>query len=327
MSLSVSLTSKTPFFIGSDPINSLVVRSEGVEGQHCRIEFEGGDAFVWDCSSQNGTFLNGKRVERSRLGTGDRIRLGVCELVYENPVDESSPSDDLPADSAARMQTVGETFVLTSHRFNNLFQGINGGTHLVDLGLSRDDLELVRKGWSTLGRNQTELANLVANLMRIGKPMFPIKRTVDLVQLIQASIASLEETLTGTNVTVRFEPESPVLEGHVDDEMFSNAVESLIRVAVDACRHECEPAIQIELGGHNGGFVRLRIDYRGARICLEPSELTNSTEPDDNIIGGVGFALGQRIVGAHGGSVGLRQTGTREYRISIEVPEGVPTEP
>jgi len=38
---------------------------------------------VTDLSSTNGTYLNGKRIERARLTSGDCLRLGRVELTVE----------------------------------------------------------------------------------------------------------------------------------------------------------------------------------------------------------------------------------------------------
>ena len=57
-----------------------------VSRRHCRLEIDGrGTVWVRDLGSLNGTWVNGRRVERARLGAGDRLRIGpaVFELVLE----------------------------------------------------------------------------------------------------------------------------------------------------------------------------------------------------------------------------------------------------
>ncbi len=59
---------------------------------HCRLEagLEGptGEAQleVVDLSSTNGTFVNDERVDRKRLSSGDRLRVGRVELKVERSV-------------------------------------------------------------------------------------------------------------------------------------------------------------------------------------------------------------------------------------------------
>ncbi len=53
---------------------------------HCRLEANGEKLEVIDLSSTNGTFVNDRRVTRSPLAAGDRLRVGRVELTVErNP--------------------------------------------------------------------------------------------------------------------------------------------------------------------------------------------------------------------------------------------------
>ena len=48
---------------------------------HCRITAAADKLEVVDLKSTNGTYVNGKRVRRAELQTGDRLRVGRVELV------------------------------------------------------------------------------------------------------------------------------------------------------------------------------------------------------------------------------------------------------
>ena len=47
---------------------------------HCRLTADDEKLEVQDLSSTNGTFVNGKRVERAHITSGDRLRVGRIEL-------------------------------------------------------------------------------------------------------------------------------------------------------------------------------------------------------------------------------------------------------
>ena len=50
---------------------------------HCRLTAGDDDLEVVDLSSTNGTFVNGKRVKRANVASGDRLRVGRVELTVE----------------------------------------------------------------------------------------------------------------------------------------------------------------------------------------------------------------------------------------------------
>ena len=57
-----------------------IVDAALVSRLHCRLEADDDRLNVIDLDSTNGTWVNGKRVDRARLSDGDRLRVGRVEL-------------------------------------------------------------------------------------------------------------------------------------------------------------------------------------------------------------------------------------------------------
>lgn len=62
--------------IGRRAENDIVIDHMGVSGQHARLDLEGETLVLTDLQSTNGTFVNGKRVERAELRPNDWITIG-----------------------------------------------------------------------------------------------------------------------------------------------------------------------------------------------------------------------------------------------------------
>jgi pSer/pThr/pTyr-binding forkhead associated (FHA) protein len=71
-------TSRT---IGRGPRADFVIDTSLLSRVHCRLEATETELTVEDLKSTNGTFVNGRRVSRTPLQNGDRLRLGRLELV------------------------------------------------------------------------------------------------------------------------------------------------------------------------------------------------------------------------------------------------------
>jgi len=71
--------------------NRLVITERGVSRRHALIHVQGGrEYWLVDLGSRNGTSVNGRRLSRpTRLRSGDRIRIGSCELVFRVDTDAS----------------------------------------------------------------------------------------------------------------------------------------------------------------------------------------------------------------------------------------------
>ena len=70
-------------YIGRGFGNSIVMDSRKVSRMHCLIEHSPMGFRIVDMGSTNGTFVNKRRIDAGTLYHGDRIRVGLTELLFE----------------------------------------------------------------------------------------------------------------------------------------------------------------------------------------------------------------------------------------------------
>lgn len=85
--------------IGRRPSNDLHIDNLAVSGCHAVVHRTGEGFVLEDVGSTNGTFVNEVPVQRHLLHSGDVIRVGKHELIYNAP-EERSPSGPRPIDAA-----------------------------------------------------------------------------------------------------------------------------------------------------------------------------------------------------------------------------------
>lgn len=70
--------------IGRDAVNDIVLPDEAASARHATLEADGGEWWIEDLDSTNGTLVNGARIEkRERLRPGDEIAIGRVALRLE----------------------------------------------------------------------------------------------------------------------------------------------------------------------------------------------------------------------------------------------------
>jgi hypothetical protein len=69
--------------VGRSQECDIVVEDPSASRRHAELRREDGAFWIIDLGSTNGTELNGERVERARLETGDRITVGQTVLQFE----------------------------------------------------------------------------------------------------------------------------------------------------------------------------------------------------------------------------------------------------
>jgi len=69
--------------IGRSTGADFIVEAPLVSRVHCRLTAGANELEVLDLDSTNGTFVNGERVDRRTLKTGDRLGVGRVELLIQ----------------------------------------------------------------------------------------------------------------------------------------------------------------------------------------------------------------------------------------------------
>ena len=76
--------------IGRDPSNLIQLHDTEVSRRHAELRSDGRGYVLSDLGSSNGTFVNGQRVERHELTSGDQVQLGGTLMLYTGVSSESS---------------------------------------------------------------------------------------------------------------------------------------------------------------------------------------------------------------------------------------------
>jgi uncharacterized RDD family membrane protein YckC len=98
----IPLARTTILTIGRDPSNDLVLPDAMVSRRHSVIEHRAGQFFLRDCSSANGSVVNGDRVSERGLRDGDLVAIGSMRLLFrEEPVAAGVGGKVVPHPSAA----------------------------------------------------------------------------------------------------------------------------------------------------------------------------------------------------------------------------------
>ena len=94
-------TGGEPITIGRDASRELPLDDQLASRLHARIWHQSGCWHIEDCGSRNGTFVNGRAIERAVLEVGDLIRIGGRLLVFTSLSDARSPFSLRPSQIAA----------------------------------------------------------------------------------------------------------------------------------------------------------------------------------------------------------------------------------
>lgn len=112
--------------IGRDRQNSIYVPSNTLSRQHAEVSVSPeGEAFLEDCQSRNGTYLNGIAIQQKvRLQSGDRIKLGGLPVLFEEHI-------ELSEEGNKKDQTV--TSIIEGMKFTSSSSEVMGNLRYMDM--------------------------------------------------------------------------------------------------------------------------------------------------------------------------------------------------
>jgi pSer/pThr/pTyr-binding forkhead associated (FHA) protein len=97
--------------LGRRPYNDIVIDNLAVSGEHASFIVSGKEVFIEDRNSTNGTYVNGRAIEKQQLSDGDQIEVGKYTIVFvADPVVANEAQ--LPS-SQAGSQITGQIRVLS----------------------------------------------------------------------------------------------------------------------------------------------------------------------------------------------------------------------
>jgi len=92
--------SKSRSTIGRRPYNDIVIENLAVSGEHAVIENTGNQVVIKDLGSTNGTYVNGKPIQKQTLAYGDQIEIGRYKIRYVKSTGHTMPGALDQSDSA-----------------------------------------------------------------------------------------------------------------------------------------------------------------------------------------------------------------------------------
>lgn len=150
--------------IGRNPACDIHIDNLAVSNFHARISSEGEKFFVEDLGSLNGTFLDGKKIEREELAEGASVTVGKHTLVFMPDKAEEEEPEHAPAPRPAGPPLFEETMILQTARHREMSgaapqpkppPGDRVGVLRVVQGAAEGNEHELRGWFATIGKGET----------------------------------------------------------------------------------------------------------------------------------------------------------------------------
>ncbi|MDH3216486.1 MAG: HD domain-containing protein [Candidatus Krumholzibacteria bacterium] len=166
-----------PFTVGRDRENRLHIESTAVSRFHAVLFAENSEHYVQDMESTNGTFLNGKKIKRSKINPGDKVTIANVDIVVEgspSPLADSKAPLDLTV-SVDRPIPSGSTIIVKNPTQELLLDKMPKKKVSDDLSRSYAALQVLYRADKVL-RDIEDFRQLLENFMDLITEVIPASR-------------------------------------------------------------------------------------------------------------------------------------------------------
>ena len=221
-----------------------------------------------------------------------------------------------------RLAAIGETIAGLAHCVRNVLNGIQGGSYMIDLGFSQDDVARIRRGWEIVSKNNSFLQDLVLDMLAYSKDREPEYELVDIHDFFASVTDLMELRAKERGVRISWTRNRSLKEIVLDPKGIQRCLLNLISNAIDACAGGEAGRVEISTGRIGGGLFYICVADNGCGIreenrgkLFQPFFSTKGSRGT-----GLGLAVTKNIVTQHGGEIEVESEVDRGTRFLLKLP-------
>ncbi len=221
-----------------------------------------------------------------------------------------------------RLAGVGQTVASLSHSIKNILQGMRGGADVVELGLRKQNMNVVRNGWEIVARNLERIYELTMNMLAFSKQRKPEMEMTSLPALLAEIVALVQKQAENKGVAVITDFDADMPPVPLDPGGIHQAVLNLMNNAIDAV--EPQSGVVTLRCAYDATYQRTLIIVTDNGRGIPESVLTRLFEPFQSTKGlrgtGLGLVVTKKIVEEHGGQILVDSQEGKGTSFTLELP-------
>ena len=230
--------------------------------------------------------------------------------------------------SVKRMQTqmanVGQLIATLAHTIKGIITGLEGGMYVVESGFSKNQDDIIKKGWEMVQRNVERVSHLVLDMLYYAKARDPEKKQVQFGKYCKEIYQLYTKKCQETNIecTLNADEDATVVG---DPKSLYTLILNLVENAIDACRWDRARLVhKIDINlKDKGKSVMLTIEDNGTGISDEAKAkiFTPMFSTKGSSGSGFGLMVTKKIVEEHGGTITVESEFGSGAKFIVELPK------
>jgi len=204
-----------------------------------------------------------------------------------------------------RLTDLGQSIINSAHGLKNILNNMDGGTYIVETGVSRKNMDTVYDGWDIIKRNSHRLRELVLDMLLYSRPRTPEYQETDITQLCSDLIELVSEKARSQQVEVVLEADPDIGTVYIDPKGIHRCILNLTSNAIHACQQKNGGQVKIQLSKKDDESLEIRVSDNGKGISKDNLEhifdVFFTTKGSKGT--GLGLPVTRKIISEHHGTL------------------------
>jgi signal transduction histidine kinase len=206
--------------------------------------------------------------------------------------------------SRTHLTDLGQSIADSAHGLKNILNNMDGGTYIVERGVSTKNMDNVNKGWDILKRNSQRMRDIVLDMLLFSRPRKPEFKLSDINKICQDLYDLVKDNASSRNVRIELVLDEQLQLVCIDPKGIYRCILNLVSNAIDACT-KSGGKVKISTRCMENREFQIRISDNGPGMSKENIkhifEVFYTTKGSFGT--GLGLPVTQKIVAEHKGTI------------------------
>jgi len=226
--------------------------------------------------------------------------------------------------NSERMAAVGQTIAGIAHGVKNILHGMKLGAYMIDLGLEKQKMESLHKGWNLVRKNIDRIAKMTKDMLSYASTTPPVPELCSLNDIVDevCELMADEAKARGIRLVRELDPSSPQV--NADPEGIHTCLLNLVTNAIEAFPKdvtEGQVTVSSRDGAESGMHLQVKDTGKGMSREVQERIFLDLFSTKGARGTGLGLAITKKIVQEHGGVIEVDSEPNKGSCFTIILPQ------
>ena len=227
-----------------------------------------------------------------------------------------------------RLAAIGEAIASILHGAKNVLNALKGASYMIKTGLAKNELELVREGWSVAQTGIDRISDLTSDMLNFTRELeySPVLSSINEIVSEVCDALTQQAKDAGVTLITQLGEDMPVV--RLDRNSIHTAILNLVSNAIDACGEkkydsDMQPFVRVTTSkSADNAHLCVEVEDNGVGVSEHHRQkiFTPFFTTKFGTGTGLGLPIALKIVTEHGGTISVDSSSGEGSKFTVKLP-------